>query len=70
MSLTPAYGRDYKSQAAVSEAWHKGQDFIIASFGHRYDGKPMNINQTNPGDSFEIRYSNLRKVAVVAGGAA
>ena len=43
MSLTPAYGRDYK---------------------------PMNINQTAPGDSFEVRYSNLRKVAVVVGGAA
>jgi hypothetical protein len=58
MSLTPAYGRDYKSRSAVSEAWH------------RYDGKPMNINQTAPGDSFEVRYSNLRKVAVVVGGAA
>tara|TARA_R110000824_G_scaffold44703_25_gene129920 strand:- start:494 stop:706 length:213 start_codon:yes stop_codon:yes gene_type:complete len=70
MSLTPAYGRDYKSRSEVSEAWHKGQDFIINEIGNRWDGKPMNINQTAPGDSFEVRYSNLRKVAVVVGGAA
>lgn len=65
LTLTPAYGRDYKSKSAVLEAWQAGADFVIASFGPdsgRYvncqdlAGKPTTLN---------IYYGKLRKVIVI-----
>lgn len=65
LTLTPAYGRDYRSRAAVLEAWQAGSDFVIASFGpdsgryvNREDlvGKPTTLN---------IYYGKLRKVTVI-----
>lgn len=31
--LTPAYGRDYKSKAAVVADWNQGKDFIVGVTG-------------------------------------
>ena len=65
MTLTPAYGRDYKSKAAVQADWDGNKDFIIADFGHPYSGKPANksalVQETT---QVQIRYGQLRKVAV------
>jgi hypothetical protein len=63
LTLIPAYGRDYSSKAAVLKAWAANQDFIIQSFHHPYDGKPINRQQVNPGDyqGVCIRYGKLRK---------
>jgi hypothetical protein len=33
MTLLPAYGRDYKSKAAVLADWNAGKDFRIATTG-------------------------------------
>jgi hypothetical protein len=63
-TLTPAYGRDYKSQLEVKSAFYAGKDFIIADFSHPYDGKPMNINDCSAG-TVSIRYSKLTKVCSV-----
>lgn len=40
--LSPAYGRDYKSQKALLADFNAGKDFIIRNFGHPYEGKPAN----------------------------
>ncbi len=63
MTISPAYGRDYKSKKAVLEAWAAGLDFTIESFGPdmgRY------INKADAaGLTVTIRYDKLRKVVVV-----
>ena len=64
MTLTPAYGRDYESKKAVLAGFDAGKDFIIAEYGHRYDGKPVNKEQLK-GQTVNIRYSQLRKVVVI-----
>ena len=61
MTVIPAYGRDYKSAAAVHEAWAQGHDFIVADMHDKYDGKPVNIEDAR-GLTVTARYSELRKV--------
>ena len=63
ITLTPAYGRDYKSKSAVLADFHANKDFLIADFGHPYEGKPANKEQLK-GYTVTIRYSGLRKVLV------
>jgi len=67
ITLTPAYGRDYKSKAAVLADWNADKDFVIASIGHPYDGKPMNRADaaSTPNDSYNVRYDRLRKITPV-----
>lgn len=59
--LTPAYGRDYASRQAVLEAFDANLDFVIATFGHRYEGKPVNKEQIL-GETVSFRFAKLRKV--------
>jgi hypothetical protein len=63
MTLTPAYGRDYKSQKAALEAFNAGQDFIIKDVFSPYDGKPVNKPQLVAAGTTRvcIRYGQLRK---------
>lgn len=67
MTLTPAYGRDYRSKKAVQADLDADLDFIIADFGHRYEGKPVNKSQLieTGVKQVNVRYSKLRKVAVL-----
>lgn len=67
MSLTPAYGRDYQSKAAVLADFNDNKDFIIADIMSRWDGKPANKSDLQAAGEkmVNIRYDNLRKVAVV-----
>lgn len=61
-TLTPAYGRDYKNKAAVLADFNANKDFVqngFASSGYVSKG------DMNPGDTANIRYDKLRKVAVV-----
>lgn len=61
-TLTPAYGRDYKSKAEVTAAFDAGKDFIEAASGRycsRADVLASGAAEVN------IRYGRLRKVAVV-----
>jgi len=59
-SLTPAYGRDYKSKKAVEADWLAEKDFI-----HQPSGKYINRQQFARGVWVNIRYSQQRKIAVV-----
>lgn len=64
VTVTPAYGRDYKSAKAARADWDAGKDFILQAFGNPYDGKPINKGQaTEAGYKVNIRYDKLRKTA-------
>ena len=66
LTLTPAYGRDYSSKAAVQDDWRAGKDFIIANAFHKYDGKPINKPQADEiPTTVHIRYNKLRRIAVI-----
>jgi len=67
MTLTPAYGRDYKSAAAVKKDWAEGKDFIIADFFDPNDGKPINIEDARRAgiSKVGIRYKQLTQQVFV-----
>lgn len=67
MTLTPAYGRDYKSKKEVTEAFQANADFIIADVVHPDSGRYVNRPQLiEAGErSVNIRYKRLTQVAVV-----
>jgi len=66
LTLTPAYGRDYTSKAAVQQGWSDGLDFIIQNFGHKYEGKPINKPQADEiPATVHIRYNKLQRIAVI-----
>jgi hypothetical protein len=61
LTLTPAYGRDYKSKGEVIEALHEGVEFIINEVGHRYNNKPCQIKEL-PDGTIKVRWNSLRNV--------
>ncbi|MCK5021470.1 MAG: hypothetical protein KAS32_30945 [Candidatus Peribacteraceae bacterium] len=67
MTLTPAYGRDYKSKKEVLADFDKGKDFIIADIEHPYSGKPVDKKSliVEGERQVMIRYRELTRVAVV-----
>ena len=67
LTLTPAYGRDYKSKKAVTEDFNADKDFIA----HSHDPR-LRTHYTNRHDLVQmghkqvrIRYSKLRKVMMM-----
>ena len=64
-TLTPAYGRDYKSKAAVLADLNAGRDFMGGIPGDRL--LPLNLDYLVRAGAVEVnvRYSDLRRVAVV-----
>ncbi len=64
LTVTPAYGRDYKNQRDTLADWHAGKDFVVATFGPdmgRY------INNADAGQFLPvmIRYNRLRSTVMV-----
>lgn len=55
MTVTPAYGRDYKSKAAALADWNDGKDFVDARSG-RYLSKRDNVPDV------WIRYDRQMKI--------
>jgi hypothetical protein len=67
VTLTPAYGRDYKSKAAVLEDWFGGKDFQIATMMHPDCGRYTSCRDWPEEQELNIRYARLRKVLVTRG---
>ena len=67
MTLTPAYGRDYKSKKAALADWEAGKDFTIADVFSGDHGRKINREDAvNSGvREVNIRYQQLTKIAVV-----
>jgi len=59
------FGRDYKTAKEVQEAWDAGKDFIIQCIGHRYNGRPMNNQDAQPGEQYNIRYNKKTDVHII-----
>jgi hypothetical protein len=65
-TVTPAYGRDYRSKAQAIAAWEAGEDFILQDMMSPWDGKPIDIESAREAGyhTINIRYRKLRSVAV------
>ncbi len=58
--LIPAYGRDYKSEAAVKKDFQDGKDFRVADVSDGWDGSYCSIRDFK-GKQVKIRYARLTK---------
>lgn len=67
MTLTPAYGRDYKSKKDLLADFDANKDFIVQDFMSPWYNKPINKEQLLMigGGTVNIRYAKLARVAVV-----
>jgi len=63
MTISGAYGRDYKGRAAIVADWNAGKDFVIRDVFHG-DGSYVN-RQDVRGEAVTVRYAQDRKVAVL-----
>lgn len=58
MTLTPAFGRDYKSKKEILESLNKGEDFILNAYnGHGY----CSVRDL-PNGYVQVRNANHQKV--------
>ena len=62
-TLTPAYGRDYKSKAAIQADIDANRDFILNNIMSPWDGKPVSPSDLK-GETVQVRYAKLHKVAI------
>jgi len=66
LTLTPAYGRDYTSKAAVLKDWQAGKDFQIANAFHKDDGRYINKQDADrDGISASIRYKGQTRIVII-----
>lgn len=65
-TVTPAYGRDYKTAKAAKADWADNKDFIINDMFNPYDGKPINKSDADRSKiTILIRFNKLTKVCKV-----
>jgi len=65
LTVTPAYGRDYRSKAAALADWEAGKDFALQGYGGSGYINQADAARYSPGATVNIRYAKLRRVAVV-----
>lgn len=70
LTLTPRYGRDYKSKAEVIEAWNGGLDFTVMDAFHPDNGRAVSIRESaaliaTGRNAVHIRYKGLAMIAVI-----
>ena len=63
-TLTPAYGRDYKSIKEVEKAFYDNKDFIFNDITSPWDGKPCNRTSLIEAGvlNVKVRYAKGRRV--------
>lgn len=64
ITLTPAYGRDYKSAKAVKADFEANKDFVIADIMSPDCGRYASKTDLS-GEEVRIRYAKLTKVTVI-----
>lgn len=68
ITLTPAYGHDYKSKADVVAAFDAGNDFILNDARSRWNEKPINkpqVEKTYAGQKIKLRFKKKRSLTLV-----
>lgn len=63
--LSPSYGRDYKSKAAVKIDWETLQRDFTINAPMEHSGRQISIRDVKSGDKVYIRYNNQRQVCVI-----
>lgn len=58
-TMTPAYGRDYKSRATLLADFQAGKDFICQP-----SGQYISIRDLRSGDSVQFRYRKMRETFI------
>ena len=66
ITITPAYGRDYKSKKAAVADFEAGKDFVVADVTHEHFGRYCNKEDLRRDGvaRVNIRYKRLTMVAV------
>jgi len=63
VTLTPAYGRDYKSAKAAIADYDAGKDFVLNKpWGNQLINKQQCVAE---GMKVNIRYASMRKITTV-----
>jgi len=67
ITVSPAFGRDFKSGKDAKAAWESGKDFIVQDFMSPWDGKPINLEDAKKAGFQEvnIRFKKMASVVVV-----
>lgn len=66
VTVTPAYGRDYKSAAAALKDWIADKDFLVQDITNFWDKKPINKSQADAaGYKINIRFNKLKNITAV-----
>ncbi len=65
ITAVPAYGRDYRSRAAVLADWNAGKDFRINDVSSADDGHYINKDDKPADVTLQIRYAQLTKVMLI-----
>ena len=64
VTLTPAYGRDYKSLKALKLNIVANKDFILNDYSSPYNGKYCSPKDFK-GQSVKFRYNKLQKIIFI-----
>ena len=67
MTLTPAYGRDYKTAKAAKADWNDNKDFVVSDFFSPWDGQYINkeLGFQTEDRNIILRFDKLRKTTPV-----
>ena len=75
LTLTPPYGRDFRSAKEAEAAWKAGKDFILHTLPFtplaRWNGKPCSVRdidslrEEHGISAVKIRYNNRRQETLV-----
>ena len=64
ITLTPAYGRDYKSKKEIQADIDANKDFILNDYSSPWNGKPCSPSDFK-GQTIVFRYGKLMKVTSI-----
>ena len=62
-TLTPAYGRDYKTASDVKSDYYSGKDFILKDVSSPYHGKYCSCRDF-VGETITLRYHRLSRTTM------
>jgi len=60
LTVTPSYGRDYKTAAEVMVDWNANKDFTCSN-----GRTQINKQDAQPGMTIRFRFAKLRKVHII-----
>lgn len=64
-TVSPTYGRDYKSKAEAERAFRSSKDFQMQSVVSGFAGSYCSVRDFAPGIKVKVRYGKMQKGMVV-----